>query len=237
MALPSTNRLDHIVHLTPPGSLNETTEQFQKLGFNVLSGGSHADGLTENSLIILADHVYLELISFVKPVDAYPPGSPGRLARENHRWASKKPGWIDYSFLGNGSETILISDIINSRAEAGGDDALYSPETPGGRTRPDGEILKWIITSPLPAEGTPPPLPFFCGDVTPRESRVPTNPSSNTEHPCTAKGIAFVHLQVPSETWDYFSQSLDYVIGSPGVASARCRARMAAGCSERACWA
>lgn len=108
----------------------------------------------------------------MKPVDAYPPGSPGRLARENHRWASKKPGWIDYSFLGNGSETILISDIINSRAKAGGDDVLYSPETPGGRTRPDGEILKWIITSPLPAEGTPPPLPFFCGDVTPRESRV-----------------------------------------------------------------
>lgn len=124
---------------------------------------------------ILADGVYLELISFVKPVDAYPPGSPARLARESHQWALKAPGWIDYAFLGHSSETVRISDIINDRAKAGGDDAMYGLEQPGGRTRPDGEILKWILTPPLSPAGDPArwlPFPFFCADVTPRELRV-----------------------------------------------------------------
>ncbi|EEB95707.1 hypothetical protein MPER_05280, partial [Moniliophthora perniciosa FA553] len=47
----STNILDHIVHLTPPGSVEETARQFRDLGFNVLPGGRHADGLTENALV------------------------------------------------------------------------------------------------------------------------------------------------------------------------------------------
>ncbi len=29
----STNIIDHIVHLTPPGSVKKTTEQFTSLGF------------------------------------------------------------------------------------------------------------------------------------------------------------------------------------------------------------
>ncbi|KAJ7891248.1 hypothetical protein B0H14DRAFT_3428563 [Mycena olivaceomarginata] len=63
---------------------------------------------------ILSDHVYLELISFTKPPEAYPPSSPSRRKRDSHKWASRAPGWIDYAFLGNGSLTSLgrISDII-----------------------------------------------------------------------------------------------------------------------------
>ncbi len=33
MASPSTSILDHIVHLTPPGTLEETVSAFQNLGF------------------------------------------------------------------------------------------------------------------------------------------------------------------------------------------------------------
>ncbi|KAJ3999686.1 glyoxalase-like domain-containing protein [Lentinula boryana] len=223
MALPSTKCLDHIIYLTPPGSVNETAEEFRKLGFNVLPGGQHADALTENSLIILGDGVYLELISFMKPVDAYPPDSPERLARENHPWALKAPGWIDYSFLGINSETVHIFDIINSRAKEGGDDDLYGPEIPGGRKRPDGQVVKWVITPPRrPAEGIERrlPLPFFCGDVTPRNLRVPTDPPAIIEHSCTAQGIASVRFEVPSGRWDELSRCLGYVVGNPGVASA-----------------
>lgn len=111
----------------------------------------------------------------MKPVNAYPPGSPARLARESHQWALKAPGWIDYAFLGHSSETVRISDIINDRAKSGGDVAMYGSEQPGGRTRPDGEILKWILTPPLSPAGDPArwlPFPFFCADVTPRELRV-----------------------------------------------------------------
>ncbi|KIK70998.1 hypothetical protein GYMLUDRAFT_33103 [Collybiopsis luxurians FD-317 M1] len=222
MAVPSTKCLDHIVHLSPPGKLVETVEEFRKIGFTVLPGGQHTGGLTGNSLVVLSDSIYVELISFVKPVDAYPPGSPERLARENHPWAVKEPGWIDYAFLGNGSESVLISEIINNRAKAQGDDALYDRETPGGRTRPDGRVLKWLITPPKrPAQGTDRrlPLPFFCGDVTPRDLRVPADPPSNTDHPSTAIGIAFVHFQAPSHKLFDVSRSLDYIAGNSGVTS------------------
>ncbi|KAK7035859.1 Zn(2)-C6 fungal-type domain-containing protein [Favolaschia claudopus] len=87
-----TATLDHIVHLTPPGSLQETAEQFRKLGFNVVEGGVHADGLTENSLVILRDEVYLELISFTKPPEAYPPSSrPRREHGEALKWVITAP--------------------------------------------------------------------------------------------------------------------------------------------------
>ena len=69
MSSPSTKTLDHIVHLTSPGSFHDTAEQFRQLGFKsvrsllsifsplmlpirVIDGGTHASGLTANSLIV-----------------------------------------------------------------------------------------------------------------------------------------------------------------------------------------
>jgi hypothetical protein len=67
---PSTRTLDHIVHLTPPGTFRDTADQFRELGFKfrveifvtisnplivpprVISGGTHANGLTANSLVV-----------------------------------------------------------------------------------------------------------------------------------------------------------------------------------------
>ncbi|KAJ7778710.1 glyoxalase-like domain-containing protein [Mycena maculata] len=204
----ATSILDHIVHLTPPGTVAETANQFRQLGFNVLDGGTHADGFTANSLVILGDHVYLELISFVKPVEAYPPNSSSRRQRESRKWADKQPGWIDYAFLGNGSLTAptRISDIINARSPSG---ALYLEETPGGRTRPDGEILQWVISSPSKANSI---LPFFCGDVTDRRLRVPTQPDSTTRHPSDARGIAHILLLTSESTFTTAFKELSAVI-------------------------
>ena len=55
----------------------------------------------------------------------------------------------------------------------------YLAEVPGGRETPTGRLLKWLITGPDPTsnvEGAAKngSLPFFCGDVTPREWRVRT---------------------------------------------------------------
>lgn len=154
---------------------------------SVIPGGTHADGLTANALVVrafildmcsdynhclqvLSDGVYLELISFTHPPTYYPPNSPERQRREAHAWASKSPGWIDYAFLGNGSQSTRISDIINARAKADGSGTVYLPEQSGGRTRPDGVVLKWLISAPKShPRGA---LPFFCGDVTPRSLRV-----------------------------------------------------------------
>jgi len=110
--------------------------------------------------------------------------------------------------LGYGSETIRIPGIINERAVAGGDEALYGEGKSGGRVRTDGQLLKWIVTSPRNSAAG---QPFFCEDVTPRELRVP---AQNTEHPCTAQGIASLHLQAPSEQLDELSRNFDYIFGS-----------------------
>ncbi|KAK0455223.1 glyoxalase-like domain-containing protein [Desarmillaria tabescens] len=211
----STRILDHIVHLTPPGTVQQASDSFKSLGFKVLEGGTHADGLTSNALVVLADGVYLELIAFTHAASWYPLGSDERHRRESHRWAMKQPGWIDFAFLGNGSKTTRMSDIINARGKLEGSGTVYQSEVEGGRIRPDGVELKWLITSPA-EEGV---LPFFCGDLTPRELRVPLQPPSNTVHLCTASGIAHVRVLAENRSIQHLSQQFTSVIGERPVQS------------------
>lgn len=119
---------------------------------------------------MFADGVYLELISFTHPASYYPPGSPERAKRDGNPWASRSLGWIDFAFLGNGSRSESIAHVINQRGREEGSGVRYEAEQDGGRTRPDGKILKWLISAPqVEKRGV---LPFFCGDVTPRSLRV-----------------------------------------------------------------
>ena len=122
-----------------------------------------------NYLQTFADGVYFEIIAFTHPASHYPPNSPERRKREGGRWANVPPGWIDYAFLGNGSQEDRISTLINRRALEEGSNVEYLPEEEGGRTRNDGVQLDWLITAPRNLQGL---LPFFCGDITPREFRV-----------------------------------------------------------------
>ncbi|KAJ6497102.1 glyoxalase-like domain-containing protein [Mycena vitilis] len=219
----STKTLDHIVHLTPPGTVEHTAEQFREHGFTVLDGGEHADGLTANSLVVLGDHVYVELISFTKPPEAYPPTSPSgptRRQRDSHKWASKAPGWIDYAFLGNGSLTApgRISDIINGRASGAGG-RLYVDEVRGGRTLPDRKTeIKWVISAPAKINSI---LPFFCGDVTERSLRVPTHSVSNSSHQCGALGVAHVRLLTSESSFAAAYEELSVVISETPVSRSR----------------
>ncbi|KAI0081413.1 hypothetical protein K474DRAFT_1656547 [Panus rudis PR-1116 ss-1] len=178
---PPTNILDHIVYLAAPEKLQDTIEEWRKQGYTVIPGGTHADGLTENALVALKDGIYIELISFVHSIEHYPPGSPSRIARENHTWAKKLPnGYIDYAFLGNNGWP-SIAESINRRAEerkegSAGREVRYEKESKGGRTRLDGVKLEWVISARKAfgegKEDVIGRLPFFCGDVTPRELRV-----------------------------------------------------------------
>ncbi|KAL0947635.1 hypothetical protein HGRIS_013723 [Hohenbuehelia grisea] len=214
---PSTKILDHIVHLAPPGALEETKRSFTELGFKVVPGGVHKDGLTANALVVLGDSSYLELLIFTKPVSAYPPSSPERAARECHPWAPKSPGWIDFAFLGTGVDadsdpSRRISNIINTRARQDGSLTEYLPEVAGGRERPDGKVLEWVISSPHEKHGRG-TLPFFCGDVTPRDRRVPYSPPSNSEHPNGAKGVAHLLLLSVPERFNEVQRQLTSVVG------------------------
>ena len=46
----------------------------------------------------------------------------------------------------------------------------YAREVRGGREREDGKVLEWLISGP--PDGKRGALPFFCGDLTPRDWRV-----------------------------------------------------------------
>ena len=132
--------------------------------------------------------MYIELISFTHPLSDYPPNTPDHDARENHPWAHKEAGYIDFAFLGN-SGTPSIASTINQRASSSSVNVHYHTEVKGGRTRVDGKKLEWLISAPEPTETDIPielanpavigkgadvrgRLPFFCGDLTPREFRV-----------------------------------------------------------------
>ncbi|KAJ8584049.1 hypothetical protein M405DRAFT_747680 [Rhizopogon salebrosus TDB-379] len=221
MSTPSTKILDHIVHLTPPGTVSEVSQQFRDLGFNVIPGGTHAGGLTENALVVLQDGAYLELICFTHPASHYPPGSPPRHKRDNNPWAWKEPGWIDYAFLGSSSTS--ISKIINARAMREKSQIRYDPEVDGGRERSDGKVLKWQISAPTQeyVRGT---SPFFCGDVTPREWRVPLDPPSNAQHPSGVLGVAHVRILVEGQGLSDMIGNITSVVGKSPVSTTARRA-------------
>ncbi|KAG8858544.1 hypothetical protein FRB96_005216 [Tulasnella sp. 330] len=202
----ATSTLDHVIHLSPPGRLQEAIDHFQRLGFIVLPGGQHADGLTYNALVVFDDGVYLELIAFTHAIEHYPEGTPERNRRENHWWASKNPGWIDWANLGLNHD---VENTINQRARGL---VRYLQPQEGGRTKPDGTELRWRVTFPALEHGRG-ALPFFCEDVTPRSRRVPLEPRSNAQHPCGATGIAHIILLASAERMGHLSEQLPLVLG------------------------
>ncbi|TFK61487.1 hypothetical protein BDN72DRAFT_778127 [Pluteus cervinus] len=209
---PSTRIVDHLVHLSPPGSVEQASQQFRDLGFTVIPGGTHAGGLTANALVLLADGAYLELISFIHPIEFYPPNSDERRERESHNWAKRAPGWIDWAFLGNTTYSTPISRISNDRASIDGSGVHYKRESNGGRTRPDGEVLRWVISQPRTTESGV--LPFFCGDITPRPLRVPAT-DTNTSHKSTVRGVAHIHLVVRPASFESLTLQFTTVVGAP----------------------
>lgn len=140
--------IDHLVILV--GDLAEAVSDYEHLGFTVVPGGEHADGLTHNALVSFADGSYLELIAF-------------RHEAPNHRWwryTHTGEGLIDFALL----PSEIAADVAAAQARG----LSLSGPFPGGRERPDGVRLQWQT-----ATAAAPELPFLCGDVTPRELRVP----------------------------------------------------------------
>jgi hypothetical protein len=175
--------------------------------------------LTSNSLIVLQDGVYIELYGYLHPPSYYPVSSPERQKRESHHWADKVPGWLDYALLGVGLDSEpQISEVINKRAAEEDSETHFFPEEAGARKRPDGKVVEWNLTGPDPKHGRG-TLPFFCGDVTPRELRVPSDPPSNTQHPSGALGISHVRVLANAETFSRDSRQLTTILGAQPVSN------------------
>ncbi len=210
--------LDHIILLlsykeliNPPSWLTSD--------FTITPGGRHADGKTENKLIIFQDGTYIELIAFVddKPKN-----------RQGHWWGDKDYGFIDYALTSSSSATASDAylDAVRQRVERVGfatsqenkhhEDhqdtehveprfppssvARYAEPQEGGRTRADGKVVRWRVTFPTGvARGQ---IPFWCQDLTPRELRVPLADEAATRHPCGALGVAGLTVLVPERVMD-----------------------------------
>ncbi|ROV99077.1 hypothetical protein VMCG_06690 [Cytospora schulzeri] len=179
--------LDHIVILVPHESLINLPSWLTD-AFTVLQGGRHADGVTENKLILFQDGVYLELIAFV----------PGKEeGRKSHNWGSRREGHIiDWANTLHNEDDL---NTIRNRVEAAKTGITYSSPTPGGRITPSGTELKWVISAPrVDNKGSfvGGEVPFWCLDRTPRDLRVPYHVESNVKHACGAIGVHRVAVSV-----------------------------------------
>ncbi|CAD6915666.1 unnamed protein product [Tilletia controversa] len=68
--------IDHLIHRCQSvADLRVAVKTFSALGFTVLEGGQHADGLTRNALIVFADGTYLEFVAF-EDEPTNPDGTP-----------------------------------------------------------------------------------------------------------------------------------------------------------------
>ncbi|KAJ9474427.1 Glyoxalase-like_dom domain-containing protein [Pseudozyma hubeiensis] len=174
--------LDHLILLVndPRTASSQRTSAleraillFSELGFQVVRGGTHADGLTSNVLIVFPDGVYIELIQF-EPSPA--PGSGEsqqdfETRRKRHWWYHCRQGWIDWCLQDGISDKTIESINENARRlresalqelsnkQRGEQDdsvrviaprLLYQQPQEGGRVTTTGDEIKWKVTFPSP---------------------------------------------------------------------------------------
>src|SRR5947209_6012879 len=123
--------IDHVVIVV--SDLASAIANYSALGFMVVLGGEHADGLTHNALIAFSDGAYIELIAFK--------GAPpeGHIFGRAVKWGG---GLVTYALLPN--------DIERTLAEARARGLQLDGPIPGGRVRPDGQQISWQVARPTP---------------------------------------------------------------------------------------
>ncbi|EXK88446.1 hypothetical protein FOQG_08274 [Fusarium oxysporum f. sp. raphani 54005] len=134
--------LDHFAILVSYQTL-QTVTQSLKDSLLVIDGGAHADGLTVNKLIHLADGTYLEFIAFVEGVD------PEK--RRAHRWGNLEEGKIADWAHTLPSEADYAQ--LQKRVADAGNGVTYGDLTSLQRHRPDGVLMKCLVSVALNAEG------------------------------------------------------------------------------------
>jgi len=141
--------LDHIVIAV--ADLDRAIADYRQLGFTVNAGGVHHGGVSHNALVVFADGSYFELIAYLKPAP-------------DVRWwkllSSAGEGFVDFA--------LCPENTAKDAADARQRGLEIDGPIEGGRLRPDGVRLDWQIVRPKTTD-----LPFWCGDVTPRNLRVP----------------------------------------------------------------
>ncbi|KAF1997394.1 hypothetical protein P154DRAFT_524893 [Amniculicola lignicola CBS 123094] len=199
--------LDHLVLFLPqsPGSSKPLLPSFCPEHFTLFPGGSHTDNLTANTLILLQDGCYLELVCFL-------PSPANAEGIENHWWGpdAKRKGWTDWCL------TSLSAEQNYARLESSGKETHEKPVY-GERKRLDGQDVKWSVTFPVGGQAGRGKVPFFCHDVTDRELRVPID-KENTKHPSGVVGVKELNIIVKDmETLEDLHKTYETALGVQGV--------------------
>ncbi|GAB7357992.1 hypothetical protein MBLNU230_g0159t1 [Neophaeotheca triangularis] len=194
-------QLDHVILLLPYKDIIDPPAWLTN-NFTISPGGRHADGKTENRLILFRDGTYLELIAFIND-------DPEK--RRGHWW-DKPYGIVDYALT---SASPLDFKALKSRLNATDSQVSYQDPLEGGRERPDGTRVQWKVTFPTGTErGT---VPFWCHDLTPREARVPLTEASTT-HPSGALGMAGIREAVITGRAGELGRALAAILGQEATA-------------------
>lgn len=193
--------LDHLILFLPfdPNTTLPQLPSFFAKNFTLTPGGHHADKKTSNTLIILADGCYIELISFLSP-DSAP----------SHWWGpdANFVGWKDWCL----TNTLKPEESYEHVKES------HDEPVRGGRKRADGVDVKWAVTFPKGGQGVRGRVPFFCHDVTDRSVRVPVG-NEKTKHACGALGVREISIVVKDKNvLAETSKVYDSVLGKQGSA-------------------
>jgi hypothetical protein len=163
--------IDHIIFAV--ADRDEAGEDFGKLGFKAVIGGTHADGNTHNRLCVLADGVYLELCA---PTDK---------ASLNVQHEDNGKNWLYVYNAGEGyaGYAILTHEIetIEARLRARG--YPLNDKKGSGRVLPDGREPKGKSVTIIGKR-----YPAIVQDISPRGWRVPSE-NGETEHPNGVVGV------------------------------------------------
>ncbi|KAF1957170.1 hypothetical protein CC80DRAFT_55695 [Byssothecium circinans] len=166
--MPPKNALDHLILFLPvsPSTSLPHLPPFIPHHFTPTPGGTHADNQTSNTLILLADGCYIELICFLTHLPS-PSSSFSTPDFSTHWWGpSTRHGWTDW----------CLTNALPPDQNWGNVKETHAEPRNGGRKRADGVEVRWSVTFPLGENGGQAKrglVPFFCHDATPREFRVP----------------------------------------------------------------
>jgi hypothetical protein len=163
-------KLDHVVIAFH--DLEQAIADWQSRGFTVVRGGRHPGRTSHNALVVFEDGAYVELIAWTQP---------GPAERWYNELMKHGEGLMDFA--------LLPESVPRAIEEAKARGLELKGPIDGGRLRPDGKEVKWQTARQHTFD-----LPFLCGDVTPRELRVPTG--DTRRHANGRKGIAKVTVAV-----------------------------------------
>ena len=140
-------QLDHIVHFIN-GNPNKAIEEWEKLGFKAVMGGSHEKWGTFNSLIYNSTS-YIEFLAIENEELAQNSDNP--LIRQLVTDLQREEGIGQICFR--------TTDILSVKNELENKGCKTFPIFPGSRKRKDGTTIKWKML--FINQESPLPLPFF----------------------------------------------------------------------------